>query len=111
MNDLCPFCAKPIMREYGSFRCKHCAKSSEDMIDLERKNRAAEVRKAARADVAAKKASAAIVEAKREAVALAVARHMAKKRAAAADPSPVAVAGATATAAPAPRAKKRPTVR
>jgi hypothetical protein len=48
MSEPCPFCGKPIVREYGSFRCKHCAGSSEDQIDQERKARVAEVRKLAR---------------------------------------------------------------
>jgi len=50
MPEPCPFCGKPIVREYGSFRCKHCAGSSEDLIDIERKARVAEIRKHARGD-------------------------------------------------------------
>ena len=76
MPELCPFCSKPIVREYGSFRCKNCARSSEDVIDLERKSRVAETRKAARA-----RAKAGVSpSSKMQAVVLAVARHAARKR-------------------------------
>jgi hypothetical protein len=84
MQELCPFCAQPIAREYGTFRCKSCAKSSEDMIDLERKARAAEIRKAQRATRSSRSADPAPVagapEAKRRALALAIARHAARKK-------------------------------
>ena len=83
MQELCPFCAQPIAREYGTFRCKSCAKSSEDMIDLERKARAAEIRKAQRATRARgsdESPSSPAPDAKRRALALAIARHAAPKK-------------------------------
>ena len=80
MAELCPFCSKPIMREYGTFRCKACARSSEDVIDMERKTRAAEVRKAARAAKAAAKTVDVKVAAKSKIIELAIARHVERKR-------------------------------
>ena len=96
MPELCPFCSKPIMREYGSFRCKSCARSSEDVLDLERKERAAAVRKAQRAAKAADKAPAVP---KNELLALAIARHKERKR----EGAPVEAA----VAPPARAARKR----
>jgi uncharacterized Zn finger protein (UPF0148 family) len=93
-HELCPFCAKPITREYGSFRCKSCARSSEDVLDLERKERAAAVRKAQRAAKSTPTSKAATPKAgKSQLIALAIARHKERK-----------LAG-TATA-PAPARKK-----
>ena len=83
MLEPCPFCAQPIAREYGTFRCKSCAKSSEDMIDLERKARATEIRKAqraARTRTADASTSSPAPDAKRRALALAIARHAARKK-------------------------------
>jgi hypothetical protein len=90
MPELCPFCSKPIVREYGSFRCKNCARSSEDVIDLERKSRVAEVRKAARA----RAKTVVSPSSKMQAVVLAVARHAARKRSTGADSGPEAAEGA-----------------
>ena len=95
MSELCPFCTKPISREYGSFRCKSCARSSEDVIDLERKTRAAEVRKAARAAKAATKAGGDVKTAKSKLIEMAVARHIQRKLTTAVAP------------AAAPRARKK----
>jgi hypothetical protein len=80
----CPFCSQPITREYGSFRCKHCAKSSEDLLDAERKARAADRRKAARAAGAPKTRGTGTPAdksaEKSKIVALAIARHIARKK-------------------------------
>jgi hypothetical protein len=94
MAELCPFCSKPITREYGSFRCKACARSSEDVIDLERKSRAAEVRKAARAAKAAAKTADAKVATRSKLLELAVARLVERKR-------------ASTVTAPAPASRKK----
>ena len=82
MQELCPFCAQPIAREYGTFRCKNCAKSSEDLIDLERKARTAEIRKAQRATRSrgSESSIASTPDPKRRALALAIARHAARKK-------------------------------
>jgi len=107
MAEPCPFCNQPIVREYGSFRCKHCARSSEDLLDMERKARAAAARKAAR-EVAPRKAKEDLAHAGKpvpgapvtksarlKAVALAHARLAQKK------------GGGAVAVAPAPRASKR----
>jgi hypothetical protein len=104
MAELCPFCSKPIMREYGSFRCKSCARSSEDVIDLERKSRAAEVRKAARAAKAAAKTEDAKVATKSKLIELAIARHAERKLKTAA---PAGAGKAPAAAASARPARKK----